>query len=124
MKTRYIIALSILAAVVSCNKTEQLEPQASGDLVTITAILPDAADVKGASMKTSLSWTWNEGDKITVIGETTETFKIKVPYGWDGIIINLPSPSSIPAWMPARATGTARYRRATTTCRTSSTRRP
>lgn len=81
MKTRYIIALSILAAVVSCNKTEQLEPQASGDLVTITAILPDAADVKGASMKTSLSWTWNEGDKITVIGETTETFKIKDGFG-------------------------------------------
>ena len=81
MKTRYIIALSILAAAVSCNKTEQLEPQAPGDLVTITAILPDAADVKGAGLKTSLSWTWNEGDKITVIGETTETFRIKEGFG-------------------------------------------
>lgn len=77
MKTRYIIALSILAAVVSCNKTEQLEPQAPCDLVTITAMLPDAADVKGGSLKTSLSWTWNATDKITVIGETTETFRIK-----------------------------------------------
>lgn len=78
MKTRYIIALSILAAVVSCNKTEQLvEPQAPGDLVTITAILPEDDAVKGAGIKTTLSWTWNEGDKITVIGETTEVFKIK-----------------------------------------------
>ena len=77
MKTRYIIALSILAAVVSCNKTEQLEPQAPGDLVTITAILPDNADVKGAGLKTSLSWTWNAGDKITVVGKTTEVFKIQ-----------------------------------------------
>ena len=77
MKTRYIIALSILVAVVSCNKTEQLEPQAPGDLVTITATLPDEDAVKGAGIKTSLSWTWNEGDKITVIGETTEIFRIK-----------------------------------------------
>lgn len=77
MKTRYIIALSILAAAVSCAKTEQLEPQAPGDLVTITAMLPEDDAVKGAGIKTSLSWTWNEGDKITVIGETTEIFKIK-----------------------------------------------
>ena len=79
MKTRrIIIALSILAAVYSCNKTEQLEqPQAEGDLVTITAILPDGDAVKGAGLKTSLSWTWNAGDKITVVGTTTETFKIK-----------------------------------------------
>lgn len=77
MKTRYIIALSILAAAVSCAKTEQLEPQAPGDLVTITAMLPEDDSVKGAGIKTSLSWTWNEGDKITVIGETTEIFKIK-----------------------------------------------
>lgn len=78
MKTRNIlIALSILAAATSCIKTEQLAPQAPGDLVTITAVLPDDVATKGAGLKTSLSWTWNDGDKITVIGETTETFKIK-----------------------------------------------
>lgn len=79
MKTRNIlIALSILAAACGCTKNEQLEqPQATGDLVTITATLPDDADVKGGSLKTILSWTWNAGDKLTVIGETTEIFTIK-----------------------------------------------
>lgn len=79
MKTsKYLIALSILAAAVSCNKTEQSEPQASDDLVTITAILPDDDPaVKAGGLKTILSWNWNEGDKITVVGETTEIFKIK-----------------------------------------------
>lgn len=79
MKTSYsFIALSILAAVISCNKTEQLEPQASDDLVTITATLPDGDPaVKAGGLKTILSWSWNEGDKITVVGETTEIFKIK-----------------------------------------------
>lgn len=78
MKTRnIIIGLSILVAACSCAKTEQSELQAPGDLVTITATLPDAVDVKGAGVKTQLSWTWNAGDKITVIGETTETFRIK-----------------------------------------------
>ncbi|MBO4446495.1 MAG: hypothetical protein J5764_00040 [Bacteroidales bacterium] len=80
MKTsKYIIALSVLAAVISCNKAVEPELPAPGDLVTITAVLPDDADaeVKGGGVKTVLSWTWNAGDKITVIGETTEIFKIK-----------------------------------------------
>ena len=79
MKTnRFIIALSVLAAVISCNKAERLDqPQAEGDLVTITATMPEDVVVKGAGIKTSLSWTWNAGDKITVIGQTTEIFKIK-----------------------------------------------
>lgn len=78
MKTRNIlIALSILAAACACTKTEQFEqPQTAGDLVTITATLPDV-DVKGSSIKTMLSWSWNAGDKLTVIGETTEIFTIK-----------------------------------------------
>ena len=77
MKTRYIvIALSVLAAVFSCSKTEQLQaPQK--DLVTITAVLPDDEAVKAGGLKTILSWTWNAGDKLTVIGENTEVFTIK-----------------------------------------------
>ena len=79
MKTRYtFIALSILAAAISCTKTEQLELQApQGDLVTITATLPEDVEIKGGGLKTLLSWTWNSGDKLTVIGETTETVNIK-----------------------------------------------
>ena len=79
MKTRNIlIALSILAAACACTKNEQLEqPQATGDLVTITATLPDGDAVKGGSIRTLLSWSWNAGDNLSVIGETTETFTIK-----------------------------------------------
>ena len=79
MKTsKYIIALCILAAAVSCSKTESPAGlQAPGDLVTIRASLPETVATKGAGLETKLSWTWNAGDKITVIGETTEEFKIK-----------------------------------------------
>lgn len=83
MKTsKYIIALCILAAAFSCTKTENSAGlPAPGDQVTIRAILPDQAAVKGAGLETRLSWTWNEGDKITVVGETTEVFKIKEGFG-------------------------------------------
>ena len=78
MKTRYIFALSLLALVFSCGKEVQLD-QVPGpdDLVTISAILPGDSATRGAGLETKLSWTWNAGDRITVIGETTETFKIK-----------------------------------------------
>ena len=79
MKTsKLFIALCTLAAAVSCSKTVELaEPQAPEDQITIRVALPDDPDVKGAGLETKLSWTWNTGDKITVIGETTEIFRIK-----------------------------------------------
>ena len=51
--------------------------QGPDDLVTISAVLPDVVATRGAGLETKLSWTWNSGDKITVVGETTEIFKIK-----------------------------------------------
>ena len=81
MKTRYIIALSLLALAVSCRKDVQPDVIPGPDnLVTISAVLPDEPDVRGAGLETKLSWTWNDGDKITVIGETTEIFKIKAGF--------------------------------------------
>ena len=78
MKTRYIIALSLLALACACNRDVQPDLiQGPDDLVTISAILPDAPATRGAGLETKLSWTWNSGDKITVVGETTEIFKIK-----------------------------------------------
>ena len=77
MKTRYFFALSLLALVFSCGKEVQDQMPGPDDLVTIHAILPDAPATRGAGLETKLSWTWNSGDKITVIGETTEVFKIK-----------------------------------------------
>ena len=77
MKTRYFFALSLLALVFSCGKEVQDPMPGPDDLVTISAILPDAPATRGAGLETKLSWTWNSGDKITVIGETTEIFKIK-----------------------------------------------
>lgn len=64
---------------VCCERAEQPALQApEGEIVTIRAVIPDAGpEVKGAGTKTQLSWTWNAGDKITVIGETTEVFTIK-----------------------------------------------
>ena len=76
-KSIYIIALSLLATVFSCNKAEVVRPEETGDLVTISAILPEDIDVKGAGIKSTLSWTWSANDEIVVIGETTEVFKIK-----------------------------------------------
>ena len=77
MKTRYFFAFSLLALVFSCGKEVQDQMPGPDDLVTIRAILPDASATRGAGLETKLSWTWNSGDKITVIGETTEIFKIK-----------------------------------------------
>ena len=77
MKTRYFFAFSLLALVFSCGKEVQDQMPGPDDLVTIRAILPDASATRGAGLETKLSWTWNSGDKITVIGETTEVFKIK-----------------------------------------------
>ena len=78
MKTRYILALSLLALACACSREVQPDPvPGPDDLVTITAILPDAPGTRGAGLETKLSWTWNSGDKITVVGETTEIFKIK-----------------------------------------------
>ena len=47
-KSIYIIGLSLLATVFSCNKAEEACPEETGDLVTISAILPEDIDVKGA----------------------------------------------------------------------------
>ena len=78
MKTRYIFALSFLALACACSRDVQPDPiQGPDDLVTITAVLPDAPATRGAGLETKLSWTWNSGDKITVVGENTEIFKIK-----------------------------------------------
>lgn len=79
MKTRILSALILPVLFFSCERTEQPAPQApEGEMVTIRAIIPDAdPEVKGAGTKTQLSWTWNAGDKLTVIGETTEIFTIK-----------------------------------------------
>ena len=79
MKTRLLSTLILSVLFVCCERTEQPALHSpEGEMVTIRAIIPDADPaVKGASTKTQLSWTWNAGDKITVIGETTEVFTIK-----------------------------------------------
>ena len=78
MKTRYfIIALSVAGILFSCNKISQNEIPAPAEQVTITVTLPDDATKAGVGEKTTLSWTWQAGDKLTVVGETTEIFTIK-----------------------------------------------
>lgn len=78
MKTsKYLIALSFLAAVAGCNKNIEPTLPAPENLVTIRAVLPDDDALKGPELVTLLSWSWSAGDKLTVIGETTEIFSIK-----------------------------------------------
>ena len=78
MKTRiYTLALLTLFAAAACNKAPEAAVPAPGELVTIRAILPEDDAVKGAGLTTLLSWTWNDDDKLTVVGETTEVFTIK-----------------------------------------------
>lgn len=75
---KYIIAMSLLAAVIGCNKQEEPSIQAQdGDLITIRAVLPQDVEVKGASVTRLLSWSWQAGDKLVVVGTTTEEFVIQ-----------------------------------------------
>ena len=77
MKTRILSALMLPVLFVCCERTEQPALQ-DPETVTIRAVIPeDGPETRGASVKTQLSWTWNAGDKLTVIGETTEIFTIK-----------------------------------------------
>lgn len=76
---RLFIALAVLfTAAVSCNR-EPLAPQ-EGDQITIHARFP--GDItRGADItETGISWTWDAGDILTIIGTTTETFNIKEGY--------------------------------------------
>ena len=78
MKTRYfIIAMSLAGLFFSCDKTPQREIPAPDGLVTISVTIPDDATRGGAGEKTTLSWTWSSGDKLAIVGETTEIFNIK-----------------------------------------------
>ena len=77
MKTRILSALMLPVLFVCCERTEQPALQ-DPETVTIRAVIPeDGPETRGASVKTQLSWTWNAGDKLTVVGETTEIFTIK-----------------------------------------------
>lgn len=77
MKKILFSIISVTLLVAACERNSQPEIPAPDELVTIRATFPEGADLKGAGLQTILSWTWNAGDKLTVIGETTETFSIK-----------------------------------------------
>ena len=79
MKTKiYLAALLAGMAVLSCSKEvkELPAPQEDTDLITIKALIPDAATKAGAHV--GFSWYWSAGDKLTVVsGEETQVFSIK-----------------------------------------------
>ena len=78
MKTRYfILALSLAGILFSCSKVSQNDVPAPKEEITITVTLPDDAVKGGVGEKTTLAWSWQAGDKLTVVGETTEIFSIK-----------------------------------------------
>lgn len=80
MKTiKYIAAILAGVTAFSCAKQvggELPAPQDGEGLITIKASIPD--DVTKAGSHVGFSWYWQEGDKITVVGEEeTQVFSIK-----------------------------------------------
>ena len=75
-KQIFYAALAAAAVLTACNKTPEPAPASEGNKVTIRAVLPQTK-VAASAAETGLSWSWEAGDKLTVIGSTTEVFDIK-----------------------------------------------
>lgn len=82
MKTR--IALIACAALLpllplSCNKAAESPIDSPSATVTITASIPDQPGTRVAAgdAQSGLSWSWEAGDKITVIGTMPSVFDIE-----------------------------------------------
>ena len=80
MKTRIaLIACIAMLLPLSCNKAVESPVQGPAETVTITASIPDPVGTRVAAgdAETGLSWAWEAGDKITVIGTTPSVFDIE-----------------------------------------------
>ena len=79
MKTRiaYILGAAALLTL-SCNKAVEPASVPEPGLVTITASIPDQPGTRVAAgdAETGLSWSWEAGDKIAVIGTMPSVFDI------------------------------------------------
>lgn len=74
---RTLAAAATALTVFSCQK--EIEPAIKADatkLVTITASMPEDTKIAFEEGEACLSTTWQEGDKITVIGNTTEVYTL------------------------------------------------
>ena len=79
MKTRIAYILSAAALLtLSCNKAVEPASVPETGLVTITASIPDQPGTRVAAgdAETGLSWSWEAGDKIAVIGTMPSVFDI------------------------------------------------
>ena len=91
-KQIFYAALAAAAVLTACNKTPEPVPASEGNKVTICAVLPQTK-VAASAAETGLSWSWEAGDKLTVIGTTTEVFDIKSGFTareaeFDGTAVN------------------------------------
>ena len=70
--------VAVAAMTFACNKPEELPDEGK---ITIKAALPESissrVEASIPASGTGMSWKWQESDKLTVIGSTTETFTIK-----------------------------------------------
>ena len=83
MKKRiaYILCAALLPLLpLSCNKAAESLPE---NTVTITASIPDQPGTRVAAgdAETGLSWSWEAGDKIAVIGTMPSVFDIDEGFG-------------------------------------------
>ena len=80
MKKVFLFAALVagVMSIASCNKEQN--PQTEGEKVTITVSFPEVVDSKVAMEEgqQALNLKWENDDKLTVVGNTTEVF-ITVP---------------------------------------------
>ena len=78
MKTNVysILALGlILSMACACNK-ETRDLPAPGQTITVSASLPEVTKVAAGDKEGGISWSWEEGDAITLVGKTSSKLAI------------------------------------------------
>ncbi len=78
MKTRYIYILAMgLSLAVSCNPKEARELPAPAGIISVHASLPGTkVAARDTESGTGLSWLWEEGDELSLVGVTSSVLSI------------------------------------------------
>gem|GEM_PF-773162 len=76
-KAAFAVA-AIASMTIACNKADEIPVNGK---ITIKAVMPESipsrVEASIPASGTGMSWKWQAGDKLTVIGTTTETFTLK-----------------------------------------------
>ena len=78
MKTKVysVLALGlVLSLACACNK-ETRDLPAPGQKISVSAFLPEDTKVAAGDKEGGITWSWEEGDAITLVGKTSSTLSI------------------------------------------------